>query len=79
MIVTNVPPVVGPEFGETDVMVGVEIGIHLVIPAAHDGYKAKVVSDALTQLKVVELTASKAPVPIVVSASLSVSEERGEL
>ena len=78
MIVTNVPPVVGPEFGETDVMVGVEIGTHLVIPAFH-GYKAKVVSDALTQLKVVELTASKARVAIVVSASLSVSEERGEL
>jgi hypothetical protein len=34
VIVIDVPPAVGPEFGETDVMVGAGV-VHLVIPTAH--------------------------------------------
>jgi hypothetical protein len=73
-MVINVPPAGGPEFGEIDVMVGVETGgAHLVIPIAHE-YKLKLATDALTQVKFGGPAPSKACEPILDNVSGSVSE-----
>jgi hypothetical protein len=75
-MLSNVPPAVGPDSGEIDVMVGVETGgAHLVIPTAHEfKYKLKLARDALTQLKFGGPAPSNACEPILVNVSGSVSE-----